>query len=279
LRTNVGKLGEISVTNDDKYDLILIKVWRKVKHLRRGVLHETIMSLVPEEYSRDICAAFDIKASAKPNEDLQTLDRIKIFHEVLNIFDPGKFRNNDFIYGGLKQMVGIGIDINGLIIKLIIGIALIVIALYIIDRFWKQSNRGTQSVQQPVILTPKGNAILCLVVPSNRIDSELRDLLFSSSVQELTDEYAKSLLDKSVYFLACNESNLNRYVRGLNFMQDSISITEDGDIYIELFLPEGEDTIGKDIKRSLSRNLPNNAITQRVELLADLDNIDEFHRA
>lgn len=301
MRTDLGKLGEISVTNDDRYNPILADVWEKVKDLHQGVLHKTIAILIldPED-ARDICVAFDIKESNKLDQDIQILNRINFFHEFLNFC---RVRNNDRLSQKISTKTpGETMDnnndpvtvndtiINKVInystykfsnysIKIIIVIALILIALYIVRQSRKQPNRGTQSVDQPAILTPKGNAILCLVVPNNRIESELRDLLLPLSVQELTEEYAKSLLDKSVYFLACNESNLNRYVRGLNFIQDPISIPEDGDMYIELLLPEGEDTIGKDIKRSLSRRLPNNAIVQRVELLADLDNIDEFYRA
>ena len=121
------------------------------------------------------------------------------------------------------------------------------------------------------------DAVLCLVVPINRIDREIDMLLFKG--QEINREIAKYLLDKSVYFLAC-KSGLSNYTGGLNFSEIPIDYAEGDEIYIQLFLPKGESTIGKDIQRIISKNLPDDLpIVQEVYLLNDLSNIDRFHRA
>jgi hypothetical protein len=175
-------------------------------------------------------------------------------------------------------MLGIVIDINSLFVKIIIGIALILIALFVIDRYLKQSNRRSQAPQQRIPIPPKSNAILCLVVPQDRIELEIRDLLIPN--RELTKEQTNLLIDNSIYFLACTESDLNSYVQGLNLSPDPLSSAEDGDVYIQILLERGEDTIGQEMKRSLAKNIPDrNAIVQQVYLLADLTNIDRFYRA
>lgn len=116
-----------------------------------------------------------------------------------------------------------------------------------------------------------------MVVPINRIDREIDRLLVKG--QEISQEITKSLLDKSVYFLAC-ESGLSNYISGLNFSQIPIDYTEGDEIYIQIFIPKGEDTIGQDIQRTISKNLPEDrAIVQEVYLLNALTNIDRFHRA
>jgi hypothetical protein len=148
-----------------------------------------------------------------------------------------------------------------------------------IDRLQERErpNRRDRSSQPPVSYRPKDDAVLYLVVPINRIDREIDRLLVKG--QEISQEITKSLLDKSVYFLAC-ESGLSNYISGLNFSQIPIDYTEGDEIYIQIFIPKGEDTIGQDIQRTISKNLPEDrAIVQEVYLLNALTNIDRFHRA
>ena len=96
----------------------------------------------------------------------------------------------------------------------------------------------------------KADAFICLVVPTNRIDLLLHNLILSD--QELTVEQTQYLIDKSVYFIACAEENLHKYVGGLNFSNARIDYAEQGDIYIKLFLPAGEDALNRKTKGSLS---------------------------
>lgn len=263
--------------NDNRLNRLVNEVWEEVKDLRRGVLYKTVFILAPEN-ARDICQLFDIQASDDINDDIQALDRIQIFQDVLNAFDPLKVRSRFNIYKLLQQPMGNLIDINALSIKIIIGIGLIAVALYLLLNYsQKKPTRRSSSQPSPIADVPKGDAVLCLVVPTNRIDPGLRNSLIPDV--ELTAEQTKLLIDKSVYFIACADRDLDNYIGGLNLSQSQINYAEDGEIYIRLFLLEGGKTIGKEIKRSLSNNLPDNAIVQGVYLLNDLSNIDRFHRA
>ena len=258
--------------NSNRFDLILADVWEEVQDLKSGVLYRTIFILAPNN-ARDICQIFEIKESAHLNEDIQTLDRIKIFQDVLNIFDPFRVRHHQIIYGSLTNIAGM----NSITVKIIIGIGLTFIALYSLSRYQNQSNQRSSPRKPPVTHSPTSDAVLCLIVPTNRIDSEFRNILFPEN--ELRRETTKLLLDKSVYFITCTEGNLDNYIGGLNLSQAQINYDDGGEIYIELLLPEGEDTIGQDMQRIISRNLPDVAIIKRVYQLNNLSNIERFHRA
>jgi hypothetical protein len=263
------------VKNDNRFNQLVTEVWEEVKDLKRGVLYNTIF-ILDSKNAEDICQSFRIREHADIDEDIQTLDRIKIFQDVLNAFDPFKIRPHINIHKLLKPMKNL-IDINDLSVKIIIGIGLIAISLYLLANYQQKKPSRRTSSPSTIIDEIKGDAVLCLVVPTNRIDPELWNSLLPDV--ELTTEETKSLIDKSVYFITCADRDLDNYIGGLNLSQSRINYTEDGEIYIQLFLLEGEETIGKEIKRSLSNKLPDSAIVQGVYLLNDLSNIDRFHRA
>jgi hypothetical protein len=264
------------VTTDNKFDLILSGVWEEVKNLEIGVLYKTIFILAPDN-AIDICDVFKIREYHCLDDDIQALDRIKIFQDVLDTFDPWKARLHFNIHKTLTKMIGKLIDNNDLIIKIIIGIGLIAIALYLLNPSRKQPTSRSQSQQSPATEIPKGDAILCLIIPTNQIDSTLQNILFPEV--ELTIEETKILIEKSDYFISCEERKLDDYTGGLNLSTATINYAEEGEMYIKILLAKGEDTIDREIKRSLSRNLPDSAIVQGVYLLNDLSNIAQFHRA
>lgn len=166
---------------------------------------------------------------------------------------------------------------NHLEIASIISIALIAIALYTL----KQGNRSSKQELSTAntIDNSTTDAVLCLAVPISRIDTELKKILIFES--KLAVDEIKLLIDKSVYFIACDESKLDDYNRKtLNLSEESIDYTEDGDVYIQLHIPNGKAIIDQDLKRSLSRNLPDyKATIKDIAILNDLTNIDRFHRA
>lgn len=140
-------------------------------------------------------------------------------------------------------------------------------------------NRRDRLSQPPVSHRTKDDAFLCLIVPTNRIDQSLRQVLFFDN--KLTVDNTKLLIDKSAYFITCSYLDLDGYIRDLNLSKEPIDYSLNGDVYIQLFIPRGEDTINNDLKRMLLRNLPdNNAVVEEVYLLnAITRNIDRFHRA
>lgn len=259
--------------NDNKFNRIVTEVWKEVKDLKRGVLYNTIF-ILDSKNAKDICQSFGIREYADIDEDIQILDQIEIFQDVLNALDPLNIRSH--VQKLFKPMQNL-IDINDLNVKIIIGIGLIAIALYLLANYQQNKPSRRTSSRSRVIDEIKGDAVLCLVVPSNRIDIELWNRVLPDV--ELTKEETKSLIDKSVYFITCADRDLNNYISGLNLSQSPINYAEEGEIYIQIFLIEGEKTIGREIKRSLSNNLPDSAIVQGVYLLNDLSNIDQFHRA
>jgi hypothetical protein len=261
------------VTNDNRLNRLVTEVWEEVKDLRRGVLYNTIFILNPKN-PEDICQYFGIREYADLDEDIQTLDQIEIFQDVLNAFDPLKMRSHiPKLFKPMKNLI----DINDLSVKIIIGIGLIAIALYLLNPSRKQPTRKSTSQQSQAIDIPKSDAVLCLIIPTNQIDSILQNILLPEI--ELTVEETKILIDKSDYFISCADQKLDAYTGGLNLSTEPINYAEDGEIYVKLLLAKGEDTINREIKRGLSRNLPDSAIIQGVYLLNDLSNIDQFYRA
>lgn len=277
--------------NDNKFDRILDDVWRGVKDLEKGVLYETI-SILYKENAVDICETFEIKKDARITEDLQTLNQIKSLRNpsnnipmepIIEMHDLAQAKIDSAIESSPDNIVVQGLNFfrqnftNHLEIASIISIALIAIALYTL----KQGNRSSkqESPTANTIDNPITDAVLCLVVPISRIDPALKKILVVES--KLTVEEIKLLIDKSVYFIACEESKVDDYNRkALNLRQESIDYAEDGDIYIQIYVLNGQGIIGQDLKRSLSRNLPDGKATIKdIAILNDLTNIDRFHRA
>lgn len=301
------------MATDKRFDPILDKVWENVKSRKQGILYTTIFILIPEE-ANVICEDFGIKPSNFLNEDIQTLHKIKHLSDLSNKM-PMKYAIN--LYGAAitaGNVVTTGIDAikkldknsinnsteiqslpennsnistdnasyllgfkitNDLIVQFVIGIGLIVIGLHLWNRYRNQPNPSSIS-SQPTETTSKADAFICLVVPTNRIDPLFHNLILPG--EELTVEQTQCLIDKSVYFIACAEENLYKYVDRLNFGK-RIDYAEQGDVYIKLFLPAGKDVINGKTKGSLSRNVLTNAIVKEVYLLKNLDNIEQFHRA
>jgi hypothetical protein len=284
-------LGEISVVNDNRFDQILGDVWRKVEGRKTGVLHETI-SILDKQNARDICKFFEIKEDARITEDLQTLNQIKFLRNpsnntpmkpIIEAHDLAQAKIDSAIEHSPDNILVQGVNFvrqnftNHLEIASIISIALIAIALYTLKQGNRSSNQESSTAN--IIDNSKTDAVLCLAVPINRVDPELKKILVLES--KLTVEEIKLLIDKSVYFIACEESKVDDYNRkALNLSGESIEYAEDGDVYIQMHIPTGEDIIGENVKGILSENLPDSKATiEDIAILNDLTNIDRFHRA
>jgi hypothetical protein len=298
------------VINDNRFDLILDRVWEEVQYKKQGVLYKTI-SILDLENTDDICRKFGIDKNSYHKEDIQVLSRIKYLSDLLNTITMGLEIYSTIINVGTTVSMAINTGItmfqssdknsqnnltevkafpennrnnlsefkitNELTIQFIIAIGLIVIGLYLWDRYRNPSNPASVSSQSSERYTPKPDAFLCLVVQTNRIDLELRNLLLPE--EELTREVIKSLLDSSIYFVVSTAQDLDNYIGRLNLSNTQINYDEEGEIFIQILLPEGEDSIGQDMQRVISRNLPDVAIIQSIYLLNDLSNIEQFHRA
>lgn len=271
---------------DNRFDLILDEVWKEVKDLKRGVLYKTIFILDPQN-AIQICEAFGVQEFDKFSEDIHVLNRIKYLSDLLNEtpmkqlvilrstsspeLEPFTRGNSDNLTDKLSNLLGFSNPVDLTIRFAIIGIALILVALYLLNRR-KQPNSQNTSTQLPDFSIAKSDAILCLVVPTKRIDREFWNILFSEN--RLTQEVTKALIDKSVYFMACDNKDLNSCAGGLDLSNQPIDYDLNGDVYIELLIPLGEGIIDNDMKRMLLRNLPiSNAIIQKVKLLNTLSNI------
>lgn len=296
--------------NDNRFDLILDRVWEKVQYKKQGVLYTTISILDPEN-TGDICRNFGIYKNSHHKEDIQVINRIKYLSDLLNTITMGLEIYSPIINFSttVSMVINTGITMlqspdknsqnnltevkafpentqnnssefkftNDLTIQFIIAIGLIVVGLYLWDRYRNPSNPSSVSSQSLERYTPKTDAFLYLVVQTSRIDLELRNLLLPE--EELTRGVIKSLLDRSIYFIVSTQEDLDTYIGRLNLSNTQINYDEEGEIFIQILLPEGEDSVGQDMRRVISRNLPDVAIVQGVYLLNDLSNIDQFHRA
>lgn len=278
--------------NDNRFDRILGDVWREVNDLETGVLYKTIY-ILDKENAKGICETFGIEDDARITKDLQALNQIKSLRNpsnntpmkpIIEAHDLAQAKIDSAIENSPDNIFVQSLNFirqnltNDLEIASIISIALIAIALYTLKQ-GKRSSHQERPSRATIIDNTTSDAVLCLAVPISRIDPELKRILILKS--KITVEKIRLLVDKSVYFIACNESNLYRYNRkALNLSEESIEYAEDGDIYIQLYVPNGEGIIGQDLKRSLSRNIPDcKATIEDIAILNDLTNIDRFHRA
>lgn len=167
---------------------------------------------------------------------------------------------------------------NDLIIKYTIGTSLLLILI-----FWsiRRKRLNTRNIIPPASTTStnKSNAVLCLVIPTKRISPAIRQTLIPR--EELTAQNTKLLINEAVYFISCSTLDLDSYIQGLDKNKELINYDLNGDIYIQLFIPGGEDTANNDLKRILLRNLPDrNVVIQEVCLLNTIsENICKFHSA
>ncbi len=56
---------------------------------------------------------------------------------------------------------------------------------------------------------------------------------------------------------------------------------ENGDLFVQLYIPDGGDLIGDDLKRSLSRRISDKEIItiEKIALLSDFNGLQDFNRA
>jgi hypothetical protein len=169
---------------------------------------------------------------------------------------------------------------NDLIIKSTIGTSLFLLLIFI---FWsiRRKRLNIRNIISPASTTStnKSDVVLYLVIPTKRISPAIRQTLIPR--QELTAENTKILINEAVYFISCATLDLDNYIQGLDRNKEPINYDFNGDIYIQLFIPGGEDITNNDLKRILSRNLPDcNVFIQEVYLLNTItENICKFHPA
>ncbi|WP_121971015.1 hypothetical protein [Leptolyngbya sp. BC1307] len=182
----------------------------------------------------------------------------------------------------------------------IVVIALAVTGLYFIGRKNKKSsnkgNRTTSKPQQDGSLSPgmydnrgsfeeENNIIfqqvlecsvdLCLVIPCNRIASDLRSQMDQG--KELSASDTITLVDNSAYFLVAKSREEPMFQLDENFKE----FPEDGYLFIRLRISNGGDLTKIDLPGSLSRALSSQEpmAIQEIGLQQDFSNLEKFHRA
>lgn len=283
--------GEVVVMQDD-YSDVLERVFNKVKDRKEGVLFTCIGTMAPKDAS-EIISHFSINPSASFYDDLQVIESPS-FQPVLTGIDPMNIRNMSLI-GLVKKSITWN---SSLSVGLIIVLALVIVGLWNLPRrdemglFKKRSpqpkkpvNRrlGAQQASNPEETNPVDSqyedrqADLCLVVPCRRIETSLQKQLRPGKL--LLRNAAVTLVEDSVYFLA-TESAKNG-ISEINLSDDWKDFPEGSDLLVQLHVSDGNDLIGVDLKRSLSRAISNKEeITiEKIGLLNDLNNLEKFHRA
>ncbi len=277
------------MTQEKGYSYILEKVLHDVKDRKQGVLFNCI-KIMASENSDEIINHFSISSSASFYDDLQVLNDIPSFQPVLKRVDPMNIRS--LSVAGLAQK---SLDwLNpGFSVGLIIIAALVVVSLW---NFKQRNdmgliNRGREFLGNRIGNSKNENdlqetdsirsqnkeceADIWLVIPCNRIDLSLRKDLSNKSIS-----YNKTvLIDESVYFLATEKAK--KYDPRIPVNNDWRGFPEGGDLFVQLYIPDGGDLIGDDLKRSLSRKIADKEIItiEKIALLSDFNGLQEFNRA
>ena len=271
------------MTQEKGYRSILEKVLHDVKDRKEGVLYACVEIMAPENLN-EIIEHFSINQSASFYDDLQVLNNVSSFQPILKRVDLMNIRNLSVV--GLERKA---LDWNpGLSVGLIVVVALIVVSLYSflgdedvlgikqarnqIGEWWHRNNiDNNQHTSSP---REKCGADLWLVIPCKRIDSFLRKDLLDNNIS-----YNKTvLIDESVCFLATETTKYDPRIPDNN---DWRAFPEGGDLFVQLYIPDGGDLIGDDLKRSLSRRIADKeTITiKKIALLNDFSGLQDFNRA
>ena len=261
-----------------EFSSLIEKLFKDAQSSRKGILYSILTELDPSN-AEEISSYFSISSSASIQQDLEVLSRS---HDTQPLSERLGATDSDNDWPIIQFPKKIIMDFNfNFFVGLILLLALGLIGFWTWRKLENEPARSQRGRSARDAMPPprKGISALCLVIPCNRIEPQLRNSLVPG--ENLPPRATTGLIGDAVYFLSDTPNAIEKCVYNLNLDDEGwTSFPEDTDLCIHLMIPEGSEMVGVDLKRSLSRKVPNSlAKIKRIGLLKDFKNLERFHRA
>lgn len=272
------------------------EIYAAIKNRDRGYLYAAITYLDPEN-SEEICHYFGIDKNSTFNNDFKfcksylssPIKDLLLNHLFLPFLPEGIPKIKEDMESKAVELMKIidPVKDNAKIFTVIITVAFILTALYILIKNLEQKNklnenrnlrppqvnnrnRYLEQAQPRVNELPRKPSVLCLVVPSHQLSGLNQGYPISSNrVKELISSASYFLCDGSVQAID-QKVNLNISTENINYSSEEYA-------YIQLIIFEGEGMIAQETKYSLKKNLPDgDAEIDKIARLTNLDGLETF---
>jgi hypothetical protein len=274
---------KIKVTNEHLeklYKDVFDQVYPHIVNQKNGVLYKVIHILLESEQSKskadELCTCFGIKDDASLEDDRDYIDFLipqpKLF---LHPFNDNLLQN--VINPDMVKVAWI----------VIIACILVGVAVCIQYRNRKSNARNLRGNARnlkpdslPSLPPEPITAALCLVVPAS-VFIDLRDKHpngFTDNSLETSD--LKTLIDNASYFLCTDVNNASSKEQFLEMTNEDIPTNSNREVYIRIYINQGQEMIDKESPYILKRNLPNygQRIIQKYACLRNLSGLENFNR-
>lgn len=280
------------VENEHLKTLLYKDVWElvypHVANENKGVLYKVIHILLEGEESKadEICTDTGINKNASLNDDESIAGDQLLMEKPNPLNQLLKQRNwltqkmQDTTLKNLNNP-----DMVAVAWLVFIGIILVGAGVCIQYRNNRKPNlRGNARNLQPdslQVLSPEPiTAALCLVVPASVI-IDLKDKHpngFTDNRLETSD--LKTLIDNASYFLCTDVENAASKEQFLEMTNEDIPTNSNREVYMRIYINQGQEMIDKESPYILKRNLPNygQRIIQKYACLRNLSGLENFNR-
>ena len=281
----------------DLYDKVFEKIKPEIRHLREGILYQSIQIILLEDelnteqkQTPTICKQFSIEPSASKDEDINHAYNLRgIFAYTLFGHNAERGLQN-FVVTNVSKAVSTSKNLlnnkNGdnevEELKWIVIVACTVVGLTVcIQYLEKQNKKNNVSKKRPV--NPNSEdlqykaprrpmpAALCLIVPAN---------IATRLSSPINTDGLSNLIDNASYFICTNERDANSKQDQLTMTDENISPDSNREFYVRIKISDGNDLIGKKIRYAIKTNLPINAsfVVEKITCLGSLAGIESFNR-
>ncbi|MEH1816896.1 MAG: hypothetical protein V7K26_02815 [Nostoc sp.] len=255
------------------YSQVFEQVYPQIRNQGRGVLYTVMHIIFYAEQSRSssICNYLDIKSSATLEDDRKIVEGlISNPNDSFNIKNINPFKDERKME--LFWIVVLACTLTG------------VYSCYKYLEYTKEqkatqkiagstkSSQPAVSPQEPVTQPRQSlTAALCLVVSANAIGN-----LRKNSQINVSD--IEKLIDAASYFLCIEEADSNQLHPKTT--DEDIPTDSNLEVYVKIYIDEGQEMIGKKVLYILKRNLPSHGqgVVKQLACLKNLSGLEKFNR-
>ncbi|MFM7366181.1 MAG: hypothetical protein ACKO11_17145 [Cuspidothrix sp.] len=274
---------------ENLYEDVFDDIYPQIKNQKKGVLSTVIyLILTPEDSkAKQICNDLKIESNALLSDDLS------ISSDIIGLFISNPNDKKQWIIEPLKEGVknarksfGSNLEDNDMKLFQIVVIGCFIVGTVSCFIYLKKKQEDGENAQKenhknsPFSSPPPPNKVsitvaLCLIVPASVVEN-----IRENSTINVSD--IETLIENASYFLCTSIEDADTTQKFLELTPDDITeLSEQREVYIRINIADGEEMIGKKVKYSLKRNLPNNkGVVRKLACLKYLSvsGLEKFNR-
>lgn len=263
------------------YTQVFDEIYPHIKNQKKGILSTVIYIIIDKEQAKYICDYFKIQSTTLLDDD------VIISSDVIGLFIINPNEKTQWPISLVKEGVknvrksfGSKLEDNDMKLFQIVIVGCLIVGAVACLKYLdlvREKNKRKQSESyktQTPIKAPQP-VDLCLVVPASLVrNARIDNLISVSNIEEL--------IDSSIYFLCTSSKDANDIQNHLILTEeDIITVSDQSEVYIRIYIADGEEMMGKKVPYILKRNLPpNGGVIKELACLKylSISGLDKFNR-